>query len=221
LEEDFDRYVERMGRDGVYGGNLELVACARVFDCGIAIHQPALDIWFIGETSSSKIIHLVYEYEHYSSAISIDKTVSKAIFEAKEKGQSSLKVNESPKMTKQEEMIMKMVSPAIFELTKVRQLLVKYRNKHDKVIDHLLEEADAVEDGTKDISQETGPQIPEPPEQIKEAKIHPQRLTGRQKKDLKHKLKREKRMNSSSAKSKLENHSVENSLTDSLSVLSI
>lgn len=74
IEEDFAAYVDRMSNDGVYGGNVELVAFARAYNKHLKIYQPGLS-YIIKPTedqgdsvASDEQLHLVYHsFEHYSS----------------------------------------------------------------------------------------------------------------------------------------------------------
>lgn len=69
MEEDWDTYVDRMGHDGVYGDNLEIVAFSRTYRVSVKIYQP--DLAYIirpKEGSDGTLLHIAYHsYEHYSS----------------------------------------------------------------------------------------------------------------------------------------------------------
>jgi OTU domain-containing protein 3 len=59
-----------MSRDATWGGNLELVAASRRFDCHIAIHQLGAPRLMIRNEAlaNARIIHVAYHDEqHYSS----------------------------------------------------------------------------------------------------------------------------------------------------------
>ncbi|KAJ1556383.1 hypothetical protein HK405_012292 [Cladochytrium tenue] len=47
VDEPLTAHVVRMRRDGVYGGNLELVALARVLHVDVAIHQLDSPVWVV------------------------------------------------------------------------------------------------------------------------------------------------------------------------------
>lgn len=73
IEEDYQKYVERMSNNGVYGGNVELVAFARAYQKHLKIYQPGLSYIIKSsetdhEEKSSEMLHIVYHsFEHYSS----------------------------------------------------------------------------------------------------------------------------------------------------------
>ncbi|CCG82188.1 Predicted protein [Taphrina deformans PYCC 5710] len=74
VEEDYDKYLDRMFNDGVYGDNLEIVAYSRLKDKAIKIYQPGLAYAVLpeGKTAqdyrSNEMLHIAYHsYEHYSS----------------------------------------------------------------------------------------------------------------------------------------------------------
>ncbi|KAJ2747107.1 2-oxoglutarate dehydrogenase E1 component [Coemansia sp. BCRC 34301] len=74
----FDRYLDNMRRQGVFGGNLELVAFARNYCVDIKVYQLGGTVFVISGGSLTKdssqvlrsmpTVHLAYHsYEHYSS----------------------------------------------------------------------------------------------------------------------------------------------------------
>ena len=67
VTEDFDRYLENMRQNGTFGGNLELVACSKLLNVTISIHQVGQKVWKI-ESDGGKELNIVYhDHEHYSS----------------------------------------------------------------------------------------------------------------------------------------------------------
>uniref|UniRef100_A0A7S3JRN2 OTU domain-containing protein n=1 Tax=Aureoumbra lagunensis TaxID=44058 RepID=A0A7S3JRN2_9STRA len=72
-DEPWDEYLERMARDGEWGGNLELYAASQMYRCNIVIHQlqaPRLEILC---PNVSRTLHLSYHGEsHYNSVKSTD-----------------------------------------------------------------------------------------------------------------------------------------------------
>ena len=67
VTEDYDRYLENMRQNGTFGGNLELVACSKLFNVTISIHQAGQKVWKI-ECEGGKELNIVYhDHEHYSS----------------------------------------------------------------------------------------------------------------------------------------------------------
>lgn len=74
----FAAYLTRMGKDGVYAGNLELVAFSRLSKRDIVVHQAGQAPWVIHcsddnkEEKSGPALHVVYlDYEHYQSVKAI------------------------------------------------------------------------------------------------------------------------------------------------------
>jgi len=70
-DESFDKYCERMARDGTWAGQMEVQALVRVRDVGVCIHQAGSPPWLI-EAPDGKArgvyLHLTYEDgEHYNS----------------------------------------------------------------------------------------------------------------------------------------------------------
>lgn len=70
-DESFDKYCERMARDGTWAGQMEVQALVRVRGVGVCIHQAGSPPWLI-EAADSKArgtyLHLTYEDgEHYNS----------------------------------------------------------------------------------------------------------------------------------------------------------
>lgn len=68
-DEDWDDYLARLGRDGEWGGNLELVAAANLRSVNVVVHQleaPKFEICADGE--AERTVHLSYHGEaHYNS----------------------------------------------------------------------------------------------------------------------------------------------------------
>eukprot|EP00842_Homolaphlyctis_polyrhiza_P006320 jgi/Hompol1/668/HPOL_000980-RA len=88
-----ESYAKQMRKNGVFGGNLEIVACARDSNVDIAVHQADSPIWIVsgaledesGANSNSKapaagsllaarpVLHIAYHsWEHYSSIRNLD-----------------------------------------------------------------------------------------------------------------------------------------------------
>ena len=65
--ENLDRYCGNMRKDGVYGGNLELFACAKKYNLIILVHQLHHPIIVIQDDSPIGIVHIAYvSWQHYS-----------------------------------------------------------------------------------------------------------------------------------------------------------
>lgn len=71
VEEDYTTYLDRMGNDGVYGDNLEIVAFARAYNRPVKVYQPGMAYVIQPETKDAKhdsLVHLAYfSWEHYAS----------------------------------------------------------------------------------------------------------------------------------------------------------
>ena len=69
-DEDWDDYLARLGRDGEWGGNLELVAAANLRSVNVVVHQleaPKFEI-MADDNSATRTVHLSYHGEaHYNS----------------------------------------------------------------------------------------------------------------------------------------------------------
>ena len=65
--QNIDKYCINMRKDGVYGGNLEIYACAKLYNLIIIVHQLKKPVIVIQDDSPVNIIHLAYvSWEHYS-----------------------------------------------------------------------------------------------------------------------------------------------------------
>lgn len=78
--ESLKKYVDRMSKDGVFGGNMELVAFCRLFAVDAMIYQDDGIIYRIssGSSSSNRVcLRLAYNHvvEHYDSVVAIRKDV--------------------------------------------------------------------------------------------------------------------------------------------------
>ena len=69
-DEDWGDYLARLGRDGEWGGNLELVAAANLRSVNVVVHQleaPKFEIC-ADDNSATRTVHLSYHGEaHYNS----------------------------------------------------------------------------------------------------------------------------------------------------------
>jgi hypothetical protein len=210
LEESLASYCSRMRQKGVYGGNLELVACCRVFEVGIAVHQAAQDIWFVADGDHSVVLHIAYHsWEHYSSVRNIDgpfhgppnikmrQNTTKSTRKAWER-------NSSDPPTKMEQKIMNQMDFGLEKLPYIRDLLCKYRGDPTRVLDQLYEEQDSAIQrelepesvGTSEIPTERAEAADHKEEPPKDSdgwqEVKPKRVTKRQKKDQKRREKMER-----------------------------
>ncbi|KAI8799506.1 hypothetical protein BJ742DRAFT_845581, partial [Cladochytrium replicatum] len=77
-DETFEKYCNRMKKDSVFGGNVELVAFARMQKMNVVVHQANTPMWIIqgaDALSEEGCVHVYYhgtDEEHYSSVRNID-----------------------------------------------------------------------------------------------------------------------------------------------------
>jgi len=68
--ETFDQYISRLSQDGVYGGHIEIVGFAAVYDKVVVIYQSD-NLYLIhpgAQTQTTGSVHIAYHsWEHYSS----------------------------------------------------------------------------------------------------------------------------------------------------------
>jgi transcriptional regulator with XRE-family HTH domain len=210
LEESLASYCNRMRQKGVYGGNLELVACCRVFEVGIAVHQAAQDIWFVADGDHSTILHIAYHsWEHYSSVRNIDGPFHgppniKMIQYTSKNTKKAWERNASEPPTKMEQKIMNQMDLGLEKLPYIRELLSKYRGDPTRVLDQLYEEQEVAahldvepaDDELRKTTAETGNDAEKLEESQKDSdgwqEVKPKRITKRQKKDQKRKEKMER-----------------------------
>lgn len=162
IEEDYDRYLDRMANDGVYGDNLEIVAYSRVQNKAIKIYQPGLTYVVFPEGKdaedyeSSDMLHIVYHsYEHYSSVRNEDgphegpsRVQPKATILPR---QTSRKDDEPPSDLEK----ICLASVPDVELVQVRTAMKQFHGNVNAAIEHLLEEQSARdgETGCEDMIQ--------------------------------------------------------------------
>ena len=61
-----------MRDDGTFGGNLELVACSKLLNISISIHQLGQKVWKINNDGATELQIVYHEHEHYSSTIKLN-----------------------------------------------------------------------------------------------------------------------------------------------------
>ncbi|TPX30404.1 hypothetical protein SmJEL517_g06032 [Synchytrium microbalum] len=157
IEEEggFDAHVSRMGRDGCYGGNHEIVACARDFNAFVMVHQADGPVWIIQpddtrETQGERLrLHIAYHsWEHYSSVRNIDgpldgiPNIVIKVQETPNTSSSSSSTNKPDESngppTSLEIMIMRSVG--VDSLERVRAKLKACRGDPNRTINELFEE---------------------------------------------------------------------------------
>jgi len=74
-DEKFDDYVDRLRCDGEWGGQIELMACSRIFNVDIIVHQEDPKPSFSFGESNPKTIELSFHgEEHYNAVVNVDDT---------------------------------------------------------------------------------------------------------------------------------------------------
>ncbi|KAI9236663.1 MAG: hypothetical protein BYD32DRAFT_418207 [Podila humilis] len=148
--ETVEAHVAQMRKNGTYGGNIELVAFARLKKVDIKVYQPGyifviegVDVKKEGSTPGQRpVMHIAYHsWEHYSSIRNIDGP-HEGLPEISPK---VVLQNPLAKLTKRnpprpiERQIMKMTDETDLEV--VRELLEKYKGNFDEVVGHIIEKA--------------------------------------------------------------------------------
>ncbi|KAG1055460.1 hypothetical protein G6F43_002580 [Rhizopus delemar] len=151
VEDDvlFEHHLENMKQDGTFGGNMELVAFAKLSKVDIKVYQPGF-IYVIKGTEDEdeeeegecprQILHIAYhDWEHYSSVRNLDGPFT---------GPPEIKITTAEQKTEEEEeddefdskeKVVLNACPDI-SIRRIRRLLKKYKGNPDKVIDALYEE---------------------------------------------------------------------------------
>lgn len=136
LLEDFEAYCNKMNRDGVWGGNLELVAFSHCYAVTVVVHQfnmPRFEI--ASPTNNAMRINITYhEGEHYSSIRRIDddtEDAARPISFASDEAANNAK-------NKQEKIIMDTTGCANEEY--VRTILEEYEGDVDAAVETLFAE---------------------------------------------------------------------------------
>ncbi|KAJ3182593.1 OTU domain-containing protein 3 [Gaertneriomyces sp. JEL0708] len=160
-EGSFEQHVCRMRQDGVYGGNMELVAFARAMGVDIAVHQAGEPVWIVsGETEEPtatgggggisgqpqrRTLHIAYHsWEHYSSVRNLGGPAS---------GLPDICIvpTDVPPLPERdpdappsgvEKMIMGSTGATI---GRVRELMMRLKFDPGRVLDYLFEEAEKEE----------------------------------------------------------------------------
>ncbi|KAI8998062.1 hypothetical protein BC832DRAFT_595328 [Gaertneriomyces semiglobifer] len=161
-EGSFEQHVCRMRQDGVYGGNMELVAFARAMGVDIAVHQAGEPVWIVsGENEESaaaggggggisgqsqkRTLHIAYHsWEHYSSVRNVGGPAS---------GLPDIRIvpTDVPPLPERdpdappsgvEKMIMGSTGASI---GRVRELMMRLKFDPGRVLDYLFEEAEKEE----------------------------------------------------------------------------
>ncbi|KAF9377662.1 hypothetical protein CPB97_010026 [Podila verticillata] len=157
--ETVEAHVAQMRKNGTYGGNIELVAFARLKKIDIKVYQPGyifviegVDVKKEGSTPGQRpVMHIAYHsWEHYSSIRNIDGP-HEGLPEISPK---VVPQNPLAKLTKMdpprpiEKQIMKMTDETDLEF--VRELLEKYKGNFDEVVGHIFEKTYKDEHGDEE-----------------------------------------------------------------------
>jgi OTU domain-containing protein 3 len=151
VEDDvsFEHHLENMKQDGTFGGNMELVAFAKLSKVDIKVYQPGFIYVIKGAEDEDEeeederprqILHIAYhDWEHYSSVRNLDGpftgppeiriTIAEQKIEEEE---------EDDEFDSKEKVVLNACPDA--SIRQIRRLLKKYKGNPDKVIDALYEE---------------------------------------------------------------------------------
>ncbi|KAI1309128.1 hypothetical protein EDD11_004139 [Mortierella claussenii] len=162
--ETVEAHVAHMRKNGTYGGNIELVAFARMKRVDIKVYQPGyifviegIDVKKEGSSPGQRpIMHIAYHsWEHYSSIRNIDGPHEglPEINPRSIKQQPLTKLSDQDPPRPVESTIMKV--SGVQDLGLVRELMEKYHGDFDSVINDLVERSfeqlyDEESNGTKD-----------------------------------------------------------------------
>ncbi|KAI9004808.1 hypothetical protein CLU79DRAFT_850150 [Phycomyces nitens] len=151
VEDDrsFEDHIRFMETNGTYGGNMELVAFARLSSINIKVYQPGLIYVISGfddtdEADSNNevlTLHIAYHsWEHYSSIRNVFGPHT-GLPEIQAVSNVYSNIEESIQDNDLQDSKEKVVQNAFPDVTarQIRRLLRKFKGDHDKVIDHLYD----------------------------------------------------------------------------------
>ncbi|KAI8982144.1 hypothetical protein BDF20DRAFT_453495 [Mycotypha africana] len=152
-----------MTQNGTFGGNMELVAFAKLKQIDIKVYQPGMIYVINGKDDDEDnnnisegeevairqhILHIAYHsWEHYDSVRNIDRPhtglpeIKTSLSEHKETASDEAERGEDEEEYKNMSSVEKVVRNACPDISiyKIRRLLVKYKGNPDKVIDAIYE----------------------------------------------------------------------------------
>ncbi|KAI9093732.1 hypothetical protein DFS34DRAFT_256374 [Phlyctochytrium arcticum] len=149
----FEQYVERMRRDGVHGGNMEIVAFARAKRVDVKVHQVGEPVWIISglppdeqqqqvmeDGSRPPALQIVYHsWEHYSSCSElVDGPLSQSVDPATDVLPANKPASDPLALTELEKAVMENAN--MTDLKKVRRLLKRFKGDPGKAVDFILSE---------------------------------------------------------------------------------
>jgi hypothetical protein len=134
IEEPIVSYTDRMANNGVYGGNIELVAFCREYSVNICVHQAGNPPWIIAPIESENVLHIAFhaEMQHYSS---IANPASISLILINNELDNHLIENN----TKMEVRIIE--TTPFKDLVKIRALLKTFKGDYNKVVGILYTES--------------------------------------------------------------------------------
>ncbi|CAG8478049.1 4021_t:CDS:10, partial [Funneliformis mosseae] len=150
VEDDkpFDYHLAQMKKDGTYGGNMELVGFAQLYEVDIKIYQPGTIYVIEGsednkstkKAGTKKTLHIAYHnWEHYSSVRNIQgphvgdpEIISESLHSTNDPASDT---DNPPNSI--EKMIMS--STGEKNLTTVRDMMKRLQFNHDEVINEIIE----------------------------------------------------------------------------------
>ena len=132
------QYTQRMRRNGVYGGNMEIVAFSREMGVDICVHQAGQPVWTVlcdPNSRAKRVLHIVYHsWEHYSSTTGTC-SIDDSIYDTG--GKPRWHRNPDEAVSKLEQMVMNQTG--IDDLQRVRKLFIKFKGDPNRVLDALYD----------------------------------------------------------------------------------
>ncbi|KAF9138568.1 hypothetical protein BGX30_009006 [Mortierella sp. GBA39] len=178
--ETVEAHLGKMRRNGTYGGNIELVAFARMKKVDIKVYQPGyiyviegVDVKKEGSSPGQRpVMHIAYHsWEHYSSIRNIDGPLEGP--PVKQEPLRKLTNRDPPRPV--ERAIMK--TTGVDDLALVRELMEKYRGDVDSVYNDIYERQypEDKEEGMEEEGGDVEGEYKKPSNQDKEAESSNQR----------------------------------------------
>ena len=141
-------HVQIMRKDGIYGGNLELVAASRLYKRNIHVYQAGIGFWNVEiEGNVGDPIHIAYhhEYEHYSSVRNADGPFTglpmvKVILSSKPGNQTEIDAAKTVKFNRLIDIVKKSIDLSEAENLVIKELLEKFGRNPSAVVDYIFEE---------------------------------------------------------------------------------
>ncbi|KAL7321353.1 hypothetical protein PS15m_001130 [Mucor circinelloides] len=158
-DQSFEHHVECMSQDATFGGNMELVAFAKLKKVDIKVYQPGMIYVINGvddepeaeeeeEEESRQTLHIAYHsWEHYSSVRNIDgpysgppeiKMIEKTLDDVENTNKEDKSGQDPDEELSSKEKVVRSAFPDA-SIRKIRRLLIKHKGDPDKVIDAMYE----------------------------------------------------------------------------------